>query len=176
VTPFVFALNHVLGAEGGFVNNPSDRGGATNMGITLRTLATFRKSQVTVEDVKALTRDEVERIYESLYWRPAGLSGVANIKTAALIFDQVVNRGPVAALKTVQEVLDQKFDASLILDGKLGAKTLEALNSADQWKFCLQFVIATQAFYVDLVKKDPTQMVFLNGWFRRTWRLLEILV
>jgi lysozyme family protein len=63
-------LDSILAREGGFVNDPQDLGGATNMGITARTLAAYRGRPVTTEDVRALTRDEAREIYRSNYIAP----------------------------------------------------------------------------------------------------------
>ena len=41
---FEACLAHVLQSEGGYVDHPSDPGGATNMGITIATLRTRRGS------------------------------------------------------------------------------------------------------------------------------------
>ena len=46
----------ILKFEGGFVNDPHDRGGATNKGVTLATFIQFRRNdgrpRPTVEDLK----------------------------------------------------------------------------------------------------------------------------
>jgi hypothetical protein len=56
----------VLGHEGGFSDHPEDPGGATNFGITHKTLAEFRGvDSVTKEDVRNLTRDEAKEIYRA---------------------------------------------------------------------------------------------------------------
>ncbi|MDU6240386.1 MAG: glycosyl hydrolase 108 family protein, partial [Bradyrhizobium sp.] len=42
--------------EGGYTNHPADRGGPTNMGITLETLRAWRHNDaLTAEDVKQLS-------------------------------------------------------------------------------------------------------------------------
>ena len=51
-------IDRLLEREGGFVNHPADRGGATNWGVTQGTLAAWRGYPVSVADVHALTRDE----------------------------------------------------------------------------------------------------------------------
>lgn len=53
---FYSTLPMVLRYEGGFVNNPKDRGGKTNMGITQGFLKIYKnKAGVTVDDVENLT-------------------------------------------------------------------------------------------------------------------------
>lgn len=60
--------------EGGFVNDPLDRGGATNKGVTI---ATWRQvgydkdgdGDIDVDDLKKITdTDAVERVMRPHYW------------------------------------------------------------------------------------------------------------
>lgn len=69
---FERAVARVLAHEGGFVNHPSDPGGATNFGITLATLQSWRGGPVSVDDVRRLSREEAIRIYHARYWRAIG--------------------------------------------------------------------------------------------------------
>ena len=57
--------------EGGFVNDPDDPGGPTNMGVTHVTLGDFRKlgRPATVEEVQALTREEAEGVLDRVHRR-----------------------------------------------------------------------------------------------------------
>jgi len=50
---FQACLRHVFAMEGGFSEEPSDHGGATNWGITAATLAHWRGHAVTAADVRA---------------------------------------------------------------------------------------------------------------------------
>lgn len=58
--------------EGGFVDDPDDLGGATNMGVTIATYKVYRKrkglSEPTVDDLKHLSNNEWIDILKSLYW------------------------------------------------------------------------------------------------------------
>src|SRR6188768_1995558 len=73
---FDICLDEVLRHEGGYVDHPSDPGGATNMGITRRTLADWRKvapwSALDKAEVRALQRDEAAAIYRTNYWDRSG--------------------------------------------------------------------------------------------------------
>lgn len=60
---FPYCLNLVLMHEGGYVNDPKDPGGETNMGISRRA---FPK-----EDIRNLTKERVAEIYQRFYWAPA---------------------------------------------------------------------------------------------------------
>ena len=63
------ALPLVLAHEGGYVDHPSDPGGATNLGITRKTLARWRKvspfTSLPKSEVKNLTEASVAPIYRA---------------------------------------------------------------------------------------------------------------
>ena len=87
------ALTAVLRHEGGYVDHPSDPGGATNLGVTRATLAQWRGRAVSKAEVKALTRAEAAKIYRALYWDEiAGDALPAGLDFA--VFDYCVNSGP----------------------------------------------------------------------------------
>lgn len=119
------ALARVLRAEGGYVDHPLDPGGATNMGITRRTLARWRKVapwwRLPKSAVRTLGRSEAERIYKSLYWdRCAGDRLPAGLDLA--VFDFAVNSGPQRAVKTLQKLVGARPD------GIIGDLTMSALR------------------------------------------------
>jgi hypothetical protein len=95
-------LDFVFKYEGGFVNDPRDPGGATNLGITKRALEAFRGHSVSVDDVRALKRPEAELIYIKNYWKPInGDSLPVGVDLAAM--DVSVNSGPGKATKWYSE-------------------------------------------------------------------------
>lgn len=119
------SLMLVLKHEGGWVDHPSDPGGATNMGITIGTLRQWRSPKpVTKADVKALTRTEAAAIYRANYWMairgdelPPGIDYAT--------FDFAVHSGIGRAVPFLQNALGVEAD------GALGPKTLAAAHSAN---------------------------------------------
>ena len=65
-------ITRILAEEGGFSNDPSDHGGATNFGITAAELGRYRGygRPATVAEVKALTEEEARAIYTTRYVPP----------------------------------------------------------------------------------------------------------
>ena len=57
------ALSRVLIHEGGWADHPSDPGGATMKGVTLRTYRRFFGASKTRDDLRNITNQELERIY-----------------------------------------------------------------------------------------------------------------
>jgi lysozyme family protein len=115
----------VLKHEGGFVDHPRDPGGATNMGITLRTLREWRGDDtLTVDAVRNLTEAEAREIYLARYWNPVrGDQLPPGVDLA--VFDWAVHGGVGRAARDLQTVL------GVTVDGAIGRQTIEAAKRAD---------------------------------------------
>lgn len=121
-------LAQILRHEGGYADHPADPGGATNMGITHKTLARWRGIEpwwaLEKSQVKTLGRDEAAAIYKALYWdRCKAASLPAGVDLA--VFDYAVNSGPERAIKTLQALV------GVVQDGFVGPVTLEAVKKRD---------------------------------------------
>ena len=81
---FQQSVAFVLQAEGGYVNNPADPGGATNFGISKRSYPAL--------DIAALTREQATAIYYRDYWLPSGAQDLPQ-PLALVHFDTAVNLG-----------------------------------------------------------------------------------
>ncbi|MEO7224254.1 MAG: glycosyl hydrolase 108 family protein, partial [Devosia sp.] len=123
---FARCLDQILKYEGGYVDHPEDPGGATNLGITHKTLARWRKIapwwKLPKTDVRALGRDEATRIYDASYWQRVRGAELPDGRDLTL-FDYAVNSGPVRAVKALQALLKVKAD------GWIGPLTLDALKT-----------------------------------------------
>ena len=102
---FETCLAHVLRHEGGYVDHPSDPGGATNMGITRKTLAHWRNVSPWTDlpklEVQKLTHGEAGLIYRALYWNACRAGDLPDGVDLA-VFDFAVNSGPDRAVRTLQ--------------------------------------------------------------------------
>ena len=124
---FQRAIRAVLKSEGGYVDDPRDRGGATNMGITFATLRDWRGKPITKADVQNLTEAEAVRIYKAKYWdRINGDNLPYGVDFAVLDF--AVNSGVSRAAIYLQEIV------GVAPDGKIGPITLEAVAQWDSVK------------------------------------------
>lgn len=117
--------------EGGYVDHPRDPGGATNMGITHRTLAAFKGRSVTKGEVRNLTKPEARDIYRLNYWSkvrgddlPPGFDLVA--------MDGGVNSGPSRGIKWLQKGVGAKADGVIGPDtlAKVGSSTAAGIKNA----------------------------------------------
>jgi hypothetical protein len=156
-TRFLPCLGVVLRHEGGFVNDPQDPGGATNMGITLATLAAWRGEPVTAADVQALTEEEAREIYRARYWNalrcdamPAGID--------LMVFDFGVNAGPGAAARMLQRAVGTRAD------GAIGPVTLAAAQATDAAPAIDRMARLREEHYRALAGFGR----FGRGWLRRT--------
>lgn len=147
----------ILASEGGYVDHPSDPGGATNMGITHRTLAAWRKvPSVTKQQVRELTRQEALAIYEAQYWRTSGADRLPEGLDYA-VFDYAVNSGPARAVKDLQRVV------GVTADGIMGAQTLAAVDRYGAVRAIEGLTDRRMAFLRGL----STFGTFGRGWTRR---------
>lgn len=157
---FERALPLILRLEGGRVDNPDDRGGRTNYGITQATYDRWRTAQrLPKADVWEITPQEVQAIYAADYWTAACCDRLA--WPAALVhFDGAVNHGVRQATLFMQRALNVKDD------GIIGPVTLAAMEGADPDRLAEAILWLRLRLYFDLSAK-PGQLQFLRGWLRR---------
>lgn len=107
----------VLCNEGGFVNDPSDSGGATNHGIAWPTWQAYAAEDLgvepTLENLKALSSEQAKIIYFKRYWESRGFCGIVNEKTALNIYDWTITSG--RAIAKIQKCLRRNFPWKLLL-------------------------------------------------------------
>lgn len=153
----------ILKWEGGFANDPRDRGGATNRGITIATFKSYRKrtggKTPSVDDLKRITDDEWTDIYKSMFWDLWRADEIQSQRVANALVDWVWGSGNYG-IKIPQRLLKVKQD------GIVGAKTLAALNAAGD-AFFDTLMTAREKYLYDICNKRPSQRVFLRGWLNR---------
>jgi lysozyme family protein len=155
---FFEALQIVLFWEGGYGDDHRDPGGATNFGITHKTLSDWRKKPITKQDVIDLKMDEVEKIYKALYWIPAHCDKLPDALAIAM-FDCAVNQGVDRAKKFLQVSLE------VVPDGNFGPRTFAAIDRADEEYLLKEFMVRRVMHYSGL----KTLLTFGVGWFRRVF-------
>lgn len=175
----IFATQIIAGLierEGGYVDHPDDRGGATRWGITE---AVARENGYT-GDIRDLPRDLAERIYLAKYITGPGFGRVAEIseRIAEELADSGVNMGPGVPIAWLQRWLNafnrQGRDyPDIAADGVIGSKTLAALESylsrrgAEGERVMLTALNCSQgARYLELAEGRARNESFLYGWVR----------
>lgn len=166
---FSQSLNLVLKHEGGFVDDPDDRGGATNHGITQATLADWRGNNVTAEDMKNLTVEEASGIYKARYWDKMSLDLIVSQPLAEAVMDFGVNAGVKTAGKALQEAVNWVHggEMKLAVDGKIGPITIRSTNMTTERLVVLKFFERRVRYYVAISRNRAQNRKFLYAWMRR---------
>lgn len=161
---FKSALMQVLAYEGGFVNLPTDPGGPTNKGITLRTYSNFLGRQATVDELKDIPGYHVEQIYKQNYWN-VNQCNLLPTPADLLVFDASVNHGPARAVKFVQKVIGERETGKVTVDTVKRINTYIAKNGI--LRFIDEVMDNRELFYRGL----PTFKTFGKGWINRATNL-----
>ena len=168
-------IDAVIDREGGYTNNPADKGGPTRFGITQG----VARAHGYAGDMRALPRDEAVAIYTRLYWLKPGYDRVATHAPliASELFDTGINMGPVTATGFLQRALNAlnrgaRDYPDLTVDGVIGAGTQAALDGFLAHRgqageaVLLKAIEALQGErYIHLAETRPASEAFLFGWF-----------
>lgn len=152
--------------EGGYSNRKNDRGGETNLGITDR-LDGKIDGKIDVDGdgvgdvaVKDLTQEQAAQVYARDFWNPIR-GGQLPPPLDMLTFDVAVNSGVKTAIKNLQKAL------GVLDDGDFGNDTLTAVKTCDLAATVKRFLTIRSEFYKAIVRHNPSQKEFLNGWLGR---------
>ena len=150
------SLALVLKSEGGYVNNPADPGGMTNLGVTKVVWEEWVGHPVDEKIMRELTPDRVAPLYKRKYWDACNCDNLP-LGIDYLVFDFAVNAGVGRSAKTLQTAI------GCVPDGAIGPNTMAAINKAEPKSLIDKFSIAKTNFYQSL----KTFSVFGKGWLRR---------
>ena len=146
----------VIVNEGGYVDNKLDPGGATNWGCTQAVWEGYIGHKVSIDDMKALTKEDVKPLYKKRYWDaihgdaiPSGLD--------YCLFDCAINSGVNRSAKIIQEIV------GVFADGAIGNNTVSAITQLNPITAINEFCDKRQAF-LESLKTFP---VFGKGWSKR---------
>ena len=133
----------ILKWEGGFVNDPADLGGATNMGVTIGTWKSCGYDKdgdgdIDVDDLHLLTREDVvNRVLKPHYWDRWKADEIKSQSVANILVDWV------------------------------GPKTLAAVNARNPRELFDMIKIARFDFIEDICRSRPANNKFKRGWMNR---------
>jgi lysozyme family protein len=184
---FKQAYDETMGHEGGYVNDPADVGGETYKGIARKYHPSWEGWSIidslkgNSEFPKLLDRHSqlqrmVEKFYKQFYWDVNLLDHITNQNIATEMFDTGVNMGIGRAAKFLQQSCNYlnrngKLFPDLVVDGKIGKKSLDALNvllSNNEAVFVYKILNLLQGnHYLEYMTKSPTQERFARGWLKR---------
>ena len=171
---FKKALEVVFEHEGGYVNDPLDRGGKTKYGITENVRLEFNQHRPPYP-IEEITREDAEQVYYELYWKRSGVETLQDAlpdEFLIQIFDAAVNHGSGNSVRFLQKAYNLiKIDGpALVEDGILGPRTREAiLNTAKRYALALlsAYIGERFSFYKAIINRNPSQLRFIRGWLPR---------
>ncbi|KUR80901.1 glycoside hydrolase family 108 protein [Novosphingobium sp. FSW06-99] len=164
---FADALPVVLTEEGGFVDDPRDPGGTTDLGITAAVWASWSGEPATEAVMHSLTPEKVTPLYKAWFWdKVAGEKLPDGLNLC--VFDFAVNGGVSRAAKMLQQIVGASQD------GMIGPGTLVqvgaymALQGGDG--LVSAYSEARRTFY----RADPRFSVFGTGWLNRVAHVEQV--
>lgn len=170
--------------EGGYVNDPIDRGGSTNMGVTIGTWKIYGydkngDGKIDEKDIKMLSKMDFKYILQK-YWDKWKADQIINQSVANILVDWYWMSGKWGIIIPQRDVL------KVAADGIVGPKTIAAVNAQDPEKLFNAIKSARIKFYNDIVAKSikdyekkigrkstqgeqlkNTQMKYFRGWINR---------
>ncbi|MDD2365170.1 MAG: glycosyl hydrolase 108 family protein [Desulfuromonadaceae bacterium] len=179
------AYKRTINTEGGYANDPRDRGGETYKGVSRNNWPRWSGWRI-VDGVKnnlvkqpphgtpeyrnwvrelnrqlagsPLLQNAVMAFYKNNFW--GNLGEITDQRVAEELFDKRVNCGDVAC-RWIQRA------AAVVADGTIGPKSLAAINAADPAALLSKFNDAAFHYYEGLIRVDSSQAVFRNSWYGR---------
>jgi len=176
--------------EGGYVNDPDDKGGETYRGIARRFHPEWEGWRM-IDDVKCTTVDVkhinelldesdelqkmIKKFYQIEFWSKIQGDAITNQSIANEVYDNAVNMGTDRSIEYLQRTLNvlNKNRLSyndILIDGDMGIKTLIALGACIKAAGVKRIVNVLNAFqvkhYLELMEKNPVNEKYL-GWFNR---------
>ena len=161
-------FEYILSVEGGYSNDKADKGGKTKYGI----IEVEARKYGYQGDMKNLTKEIAEDIYKNKYYLSNNLDKIKDKRVALSIADWTINSGNWGTKKAQQAVNILKGEI-LVVDGVLGEKSIEAINSIRPEMFLNQYHVLQRRFYQAIVDHNASQKVFLKGWLNRVVRKEE---
>lgn len=181
---FISAHRQAMGNEGGYANNPADRGGETYKGISRKnwpawsgwrhidaclrqmvkqppygTPEYFNWARWANRQLSALPtlQRQVEDFYLTHFWKRLG--EIDNQELAAWVYDKDINTGD-DGTRWLQAAAHVK------VDGQIGSVTLAAVNAADPFVLLERMKSMAVDHYLTEAQK-PHQKGFWKSWIAR---------
>jgi len=152
-------ISGILAREGGYVNNPSDKGGPTKYGITASTWGLEQRYGriATRAEVKAITEDQARDFYKRKYIDQSPFRVVGYEPLRAQLIDFGINSGNARATRWLQRA------CGLPVTGLMDERTMLLLNAYPGHILNNALVAARLKMVDDWTDGDPTQKQFEEG-------------
>lgn len=168
-------LNRIIESEGGLTNDPEDRGGVTNYGVSLRyargkpEMDLDGDGDIDAHDIELVTPEIAKKLFREDFFDAPGFVALPDAIWAQM-FDIAVNAGAGRAINLLQRTVTV-LGFPIDIDNRLGPRTKSASEKAvDQLgASAVNNALVEQrlAFYDRVIENNPSQRVFRKGWRSR---------
>ena len=163
-------IRFIISLEGGFQNNPKDKGNyinkeliGTNMGITPKAYKYFYNKTPTVRDIKYLTKTAAFRIYKKNYMEDHNLDQISDLSLQISVMDFGITSSPRRAIRYLQMTVGVR------MDGQLGKKTLDAIKNYEG-DLIKEYNNSRRTFI-----KNQNNKTFQKGWLHRVDKIENLI-
>lgn len=158
---FEDAFELLIGHEGGFQDDPNDKGnwtgGQVGVGVLKGTKYGISAAAYPGEDIANLTLERAQWLYKRDYWGKAGCDLVPDAMKFDL-FDMAVNSGVDRAIKTMQRAVGVEPD------GLIGPITIFHISEMDPERLVARF----NGWRLDFMNDNPELWQrYGRGWAQR---------
>lgn len=158
-------VNKIIGVEQGFVDHPTDRGGATKWGLTKIFLKDVTGREWTTEEIRSMSRERAAGIYK-LWLAMKRLDQLPDDYLLSWItIDFAVIAGARRAIRAIQKYM------GVHIDGIAGPETQGAwhlLTDAERTQAAAFVVAERTVHHFHDMKHNPEQArAFADGWGAR---------
>lgn len=167
---FEESMVRLLKHEGGYVNDPDDRGGETNYGITKAVALSYGYKG----EMRHIPMNIVYAIYRNEYWNKLKADDIAKHSKdlAYAVFDFGVNAGVGASGRLLQRSANvlTRDGSSIKVDGAIGPASLAAITkilSSDEKVFVVVFNALRANHYISITESRPVNRKYIRGWLNR---------
>jgi lysozyme family protein len=174
-------IDFVLYYEGGYDNDPNDRGGETFRGVSrvnwpkwegwliidnvkASLPTTFKSALMNDADLKS----RAVEFYRKNFWDQIHGDELPG-KLAVAVLDMAVHSGPRPAARLLQTVLNME------VDGDIGPKTVAAAHMGSE-STLIAYLAARAVFLHNLMANDKTQSGWALNWFKRLFKLAALVL
>ena len=167
---FADHIEPLVKKEGGYrlTDIAGDRGGKTYAGISHRSHPGWEGWRLLDRGAEpTVLHAAVYKLYDSDYWSPIKGDLIEDEDKIELLFSCAVLSGPARAIRLAQQA------SEVNIDGRMGPKTIKAVNDMDTDLFEARFVLARLNRYREICNRNRSQSKFLLGWLNRVYGELE---
>jgi len=160
------AFERVVGHEGGYQNDPADRGnwttGVIGQGVNRGTKFGISAMSYPTLDIANLTVERARTIYKADFWDRAKADQY-DFAVAFQLFDMAVNHGSGNAIRMLQRAV------GVADDGQIGPASLAAIKAMS----ISDVIMRLNAQRLRFIAKISTFSRYGAGWVNRTAQNLE---